>query len=150
MGGPRHNGKRGRGTDKPKIVIALSKTENGTPLFARMKEVDDLKTKILQDFTETFLKNGVQVECDGYQSYLGLNGVNCTSKKYDTVNGDLKWLHRTIGNLKAFLNDTYYGRCTHLQTYLDEFCFRFNHRTKKDELFSRLARAVVTSCVLLS
>ena len=29
VGGATHNGKRGRGTDKAKIVVALSKTENG-------------------------------------------------------------------------------------------------------------------------
>ena len=33
VGGATHNGKRGRGTDKAKIVVALSKTENGAALL---------------------------------------------------------------------------------------------------------------------
>ena len=37
VGGATHNGKRGRGTDKAKIVVALSKTENGTSLFTRIR-----------------------------------------------------------------------------------------------------------------
>lgn len=36
VGGATHNGKRGRGTDKAKIVVALSKTENGAALFTRL------------------------------------------------------------------------------------------------------------------
>lgn len=36
VGGATHNGKRGRGTDKAKIVVALSKTENGAALFTRI------------------------------------------------------------------------------------------------------------------
>lgn len=98
MGGPGRSRNRGRCTDKPKIVIALSKTENDT-LFTRMKVVDDLKTKTLQDFTNIFLRNGTHIECGSYHSYLGSTGVNCTSMKYDAVNGDLKWLHRAISNL---------------------------------------------------
>lgn len=136
MGGPRRSGNRGRCTDKPKIVIALSKTENDT-LFTRMKVVDDLKTKTLQDFTNIFLRNGTHIECGSYHSYLGSTGVNCTSMKYDAVNGDLKWLHRAISNFWGVLNGTYHGRYAQLQTYLDE-------------LFSRLVRAVATSCALLS
>ena len=37
IGGATHNGKRGRGTDKAKIVVALSKTENGAALFTRIR-----------------------------------------------------------------------------------------------------------------
>ena len=47
-------------------------------------------------------------------------------EKYET--GYLHWLHKAISNLKAFLLGTYHGRCTQLQSYLDEFCFRFNRR----------------------
>lgn len=41
VGGNSHNGKRGRGADKPKIVVALSKSANDTALYARMKVVDN-------------------------------------------------------------------------------------------------------------
>ena len=43
VGGCRHEGKRGRGTTKPKIVVALSKTENGAAIFTRMKVVENFK-----------------------------------------------------------------------------------------------------------
>ena len=73
-----------------------------------------------------------------------LSGVALDAKKYEP--GDLHWLHKAISNLKAFLLGTYHGRCTQLQAYLDEFCFRFNRRKTGDQIFMRLARAVATSC----
>ena len=39
VGGATRNGKRDRGTDKAKIVVALSKTENGAALFTRIQVV---------------------------------------------------------------------------------------------------------------
>ena len=143
-GGASHSGKRGRGTDKAKIVVALSKTENGAALFTRMQVVDDVTSKTLQQVVDETVAPGSKIECDGYRSYRNLSGVELDAKKYEP--GDLHWLHKAISNLKAFLLGTYHSRCTQLQAYLDEFCFRFNRRKTGDQIFSCLARAVATSC----
>lgn len=150
LGGPCSGGKRGRGTDKAKVVVALSKTEDNIPLFAHMQVVENLQTKTLQEFIDQHLAQGTILQCDGFSSYKGLTGVACDAKVFDPSNGDLKWLHKAISNLKAFLLGTYHGRCTKLQPYLDEFCFRLNRRHVAHQLFPRLARAVATSCPLLS
>ena len=147
VGGPSHNGKRGRGTDTSKAVAAISKTEDGIPLFVRMKVVDDLKGKTLQQIVDQYFVKQTKVECDGYRSYRSLENVTLSYKLYET--GDLHWLHTVISNFKAFLMGTYHGRCVHLQSYMDEFCFRFNRRNTPNQLFFRLIRAVATSCVLL-
>lgn len=148
IGGPSHNGKRGRSTDKPKIVVALSKTENNAALFARMKVVENIQGQTLQQIVDQYFTPDTKVECDGYRSYLNLKGVHMDLKKYQV--GDLHWLHKAISNLKAFLLGTYHGRCTKLQSYLDEFCFCFNRRMTGDQIFLRLARALATSCGALS
>ena len=148
IGGNSHNGKRGRGTDKPKIVVALSKSTNGAALYARMKVVENIQGKTLQQIVDQYIVPGSKAECDGYRSYLNLDGVQLEPKKYEV--GDLHWLHKAISNLKAFLIGTYHGRCTKLQAYLDEFCFRFNRRMTGDQVFLRLTRAIATSCGVLS
>lgn len=43
-----------------------------------------------------------------------------------------------------------YNEATKLQTYLDEYCFRFNRRMTGNQIFLRLTRAVATSCSVLS
>ena len=148
VGGPSHNGKRGRGTDKAKIVVAVSKTANSAPLFTRMKVVDNVQGKTLQEIIDQYFVPKTKVECDGYRSYLNLEGVELNAKKYET--DDLHWVHKAISNLKAFLQGTYHGRCTKLQAYLDEYCFRFNRRMTGNQIFLRLTRAVATSCSVLS
>ena len=147
IGGATHNGKRGRGTDKAKIVVALSKTENGAALFTRMQVVEDVAGGTLQQVVDETVAPGSKIECDGYRSYRNLSGVALDAKKYET--GYLHWLHKAISNLKAFLLGTYHGRCTQLQAYLDEFCFRFNRRKTGNQIFMRLTRAVAASCAQL-
>ena len=147
VGGASRGGKRGRGTDKAKIVVALSKTENGAALFTRMQVVDDVTGGTLQQVVNKAVAPGTKIKCDGYKSYRSLSGVTLDAKKYEP--GDLHWLHKAISNLKAFLLGTYHGRCRQLQAYLDEFCFRFNRRKTGDQIFCRLARAVATSCAQL-
>ena len=75
VGGCCHEGKRGRGTATPKIVVALSKTENGAALFARMKVVENVKGQTLQQIVDKYFAAGTRVVCDGDRSYLNLNGV---------------------------------------------------------------------------
>ena len=147
VGGATRNGKRDRETDKAKIVVALSKTENGAALFTRMQVVEDVTGGTLQQVVDETIAPGSKIECDGYKSYRNLSSVALDAKKYES--GDLHWLHKTISNLKAFLLGTYHGRCQQLQAYLDEFCFRFNRRKTGDQIFIRMTRAVATSCVLL-
>ena len=147
VGGASHGGKSVRGTYKAKIVVALSKTENGAALFTRMQVVEDVTGGTLQQVVNKAVAPGAKIECDGYKSYRSLSGVELDAKKYEP--GDLHWLHKAISNLKAFLLGTYHGRCRQLQAYLDEFCFRFNRRKTGNQIFSRLARAVATSCAQL-
>ena len=96
---------------------------------------------------EKYELSGIVEMDDGYRSYKNLSGVELDAKKYEP--DDLNWLHKAISNLKALLLGTYHGRCTQLQAYLDEFCFRFNRRKTGNQIFMRLTRAVATSCAQL-
>ena len=114
VGGATRNGKRGRGTDKAMIVVALSKTENGAALFARMHVVEDVTGGTLQQVVDEAVAPGSKVKCDGYRSYQNLSGVELDAKTYEP--GDLHWLHKAISNLKAFLLGTYHGCCQRIWT----------------------------------
>ena len=148
LGAPRRGKKRGRGTERRKMAVAVSKDEKEHPLFLRLQMIPNIKRETLQSVINNHVKPGSSVECDGYRSYPGLENVSVDASKYET--SDLKWVHIAIGNFKAFLLGTYHGSCGRYQPYLDEFCFRFNRRFHPSQLFSRLSRAVATSCVLLN
>ena len=109
--------------------------------------MEDVTSKTLQQVVDETVAPDSKIECDGYRSYKNLSGVELDAKKYEP--DDLHWLHKAISNLKAFLLGIYHGRCTQLQSYLDEFCFRFNRRKTGDQIFLRLTRAVAASCAQL-
>src|SRR5205085_6583965 len=51
----------------------------------------------------------------------------------------LPWTHRVFANLKRWALGVYHGlRRKHLQTYLDEFVFRFNRRRARHAAFRSL------------
>lgn len=102
----------------------------------------------MQEIIDQYFAPQTKVECNGYRSYMNLEGVELNAKRYET--NDLHWLHKAISNLKAVLLATYHGRCTNLQAYLDEYCFCFNRRMTGNQIFLRLTRAVATSCGILS
>ena len=99
----------------------------------------------MKKFVDKNLETGSVVETDGFRSYRKPLADNYTHQAED-FNPDsehLKWLHRIIGNAKAFINGTYHGISSkHLQMYLSEFCYRFNRRSFGGDIFDRLLVAI--------
>jgi len=151
FGRPKKGGKRGRGTTKTKVVVAVSKDDKGKPEYAKMQVVPDLKGKTIGKFAKVCIEEGSVVQTDAYRSYR-----KPMSEKYlheyqvfDADSGMLKWLHTIVGNAKAFVSGTFHGLGRkHMQSYLDEYCYRFNRRYMGGDVFSRLGLAVIRSSIL--
>ena len=151
FGKPKRGGKRGRGTAKIKVLVAVSKGEKGKPQFAKMQVVPNLKGKTIGDFAKRSITEGSIVQSDAYRSYrkpLAEKHLH----EYEVFDADsdiLHWLHIIVGNAKAYVLGTYHGLAKkHLQSYLDEFCYRFNRRFFQGEIFGRLLSAVASSTTL--
>jgi transposase-like protein len=146
--------KRGRGTDKSKVIVAVSLTEDGKPKYVRMKVVDNFRAKTIEDFAEKYIEKGSKIITDGFKSYKSQPLKNDYFVEYDVVPSDdrlskLKWLHTIISNAKAFVLGTFHGlKSQDLQLYLDEFCYRFNRRYMPHLTFDKLINsAIVTPSV---
>ena len=56
----------------------------------------------------------------------------------------LPWIHILIGNVKSFIRGTYHGVShKHLQSYLSEFCYRFNRRFFENQMTDH----ILTACL---
>lgn len=150
FGAPSEGGKRGRGTEKTKVLVGLSLNKKGHPLYLKMKVVPDIKGETLIDFAEKSIVPGSTISSDAYRSYRVLDNAGY-KHEYQVYNAKetpdhLHWLHTVISNAKAFVGGTFHGLDSkHLQTYLDEFCYRFNRRKFKGEWFSRLISLCATT-----
>jgi transposase-like protein len=151
FGKTKKGGKRGRGTTKTKVLVAISKDEEGKPKYAKMRVVPDLKGKTIAKFTKSCIAEGAAVQSDAYRGFR-----KPLAEKYlheyqvfDAESDMLHWLHIITGNAKAFILGTFHGLGKkHLQCYLNEFCYRFNRRYLHSDIFSRLLYAVTCSSTL--
>ena len=150
FGAPTEGGKRGRGTEKTKVVASLSLSKSGNPLYLKMNVVEDLKASTLSEIACKTIAPGTAVSTDLFRSYiqLGKDGYLHLPQEFNYVDNPdhLKWSHTIISNAKAFIAGTYHGLCPkHLQPYLDEFCYRFNRRKFNGQLFNRLLHACAST-----
>ncbi|MCZ8515171.1 IS1595 family transposase [Paenibacillus filicis] len=153
FGAPTEGGKRGRGTEQTPVLVALSLDKKGCPKYLKMQVIPDVKGTTLVDFAQKYIEEGATIASDRYRSYKALakEGFQHVAKKYDLAeNPDhLKWLHTVISNAKAFIGGTFHGLDPkHLQAYLDEFCYRFNRREFKSELFNRLVQCCISTTTI--
>lgn len=139
-----HGKKRGRDTEKAKIMVAVSKLAEGYPRFAKMAVMPNLKAVTVGKFALKNIVEGTHISSDIAQSYKkGLAEKYFHHfKTFDPSGEELVTLHTFISNFKAFIAGTYHGAYpVHLQLYLDEFCFRFNRHGCRDTMFKRLLNA---------
>ena len=143
--------KRGRGTNKSKVIVAVSLTEDSKPMYARMQVVNNFKAKTIEKFAECYIEKGSKIITDGFRSYKSQKIKKDYFVDYDMASADsedskLKWLHTVISNAKAFILGTFHGlKADDLQLYLDEFCYRFNRRYIPRLMFDKLINSVITT-----
>ncbi len=150
FGAPKSTGKRGRGTDKTSALAAVSLTEQGHPRFLKI-QVSQLDTESVSTVTQQIIRPGSGIHSDALGSFrAALRGAYVHHYQvFDKGSGALRWVHTLISNVKAFLLGTYHGLGKkHLQSYFDEFAFRFNRRFWPNQLFPRLVCAVAASNIL--
>ncbi len=144
-GKTRKGSKRGRGTTKNKIIVAISKDEDGKPQYVKMQVVADLKGKTIARFAKNSIAEGTTVQTDAYRSYRKPLAEKCLHEYqvFDADSDMLKWLHTIVSNAKAFVAGTFHGLGKkHLQSYLDEYCYRFNRRNMGSMIFDGTVKKI--------
>lgn len=69
FGGPTVGKKRGRGTEKAKVFVALSLDERGNLHFLKMKVTKNIKQAAVKSFAEANIAPSSTIRSDGYRSY---------------------------------------------------------------------------------
>ena len=109
FGAPTVGQKRGRGTEKAKVFVALSLNESGNPLYLKMMVAPNLKRESVKKFARSAFAENSIIRSDGYRSYIpALEGCTHEHKPYDPNSGLLHWLHVVISSAKAFILGTYH------------------------------------------
>jgi transposase-like protein len=149
-------GKKGRGvtaSDKKSLVIGavevlVYRTKTGKKKERtgriRLAMIPDASGKILGDFLDKNAEPKSRIRTDGWAGYSEtalsefIHHVRVIGKD-QLAHKRLPHIHRAFGNLKTWLNGTHHGvEPKHLQSYLDEFTFRYNRRETPMAAFQSL------------
>lgn len=155
IGGTKQGGKRGRGAVKSIVIIAVEVKEPLGFGRIRMRHIPDASGSNLLPFVSDVAVLGSAIHTDGWRGYNGLSALGFThdvtiqSSLDDLAHVSMPGVHRVASLLKRWILGTHQGSVVpeHLQSYLEEFTFRFNRRTSRSRglVFRRLLeRAVAT------
>jgi transposase-like protein len=155
VGGVEHGGKRGRGTAKSVVVIAVEVLAPKGFGRLRMRHVPNASGTNLLPFVCDVVAPGSTVRTDGWDGYNDLpkhgymRQKTVLSSSDDPAHVAMPGVHRVASLLKRWILGTHQGSVTpdHLQSYLEEFTFRFNRRASRSRglVFRRLLEQAVTT-----
>jgi transposase-like protein len=124
IGGPTTGGKRGRGTEKAIVIVAVEKRNNHAGRV-RLRCIENVTGTSLIGFIKNTVEIGSTIVTDDFPGYANVFRHGYKHK----IDENLKLAHLVISNLKTWIKGTFHGVSEkHLQAYLNEYTFRFNRR----------------------
>lgn len=155
IGGVKHDGKRGRGAKKAIVLISLEIKQPKGFGRVRMRQVADASDASLRPFVCDTVAPGSIVHTDGWTGYnrLAQSGYvherTIMNSSGDPAHVAMPGVHRIASLLKRWILGTHQGSVSdeHLQSYLEEFTFRFNRRTSRSRglVFRRLLEQIAVT-----
>jgi transposase-like protein len=151
--GGEEQGAHGRQTET-KALIAVAVEEDGRGIGRiRLRRIPDASAGSLTPFVQDAVEPGSVVHTDGWLGYSPLEGSGYRHKitflkgHSKTASELMPRVHLAVSLLKRWLLGTHQGGVSleHLDSYLDEFTFRFNRRKSRSrgKLFFRLLEQAV-------
>jgi transposase len=147
VGGKRRNGKRGRGAGNKTCVVGA--VERGGKVIAIAST--DASSKTLHGVAKEYILPDSIVYTDEWRGYNGLGNINGYEHRRinhsagvyvvgtthtNTIEGFWSLVKRGIGGVYHSVSKKY------LQTYLDEYSFRYNRRNNGQPMFTSLLEQV--------
>lgn len=147
-----HKGKRGRGA-AGKALVLIAVEDKGKPSIGRirMQIIEDATSKNLLKAIEDMVEKNSVIQTDELKSYemLEKHGYKHVIIKKDLSKqiDSTPLVHRIASLLKRWILGTHQGgiHLENLQSYLDEYVFRFNRRTSlsRGKLFYRVIQGML-------
>lgn len=139
-------GGHGRSPQGKMLVAGAVEVTDGGPRRVRLAAIADFSARSLLAFIKANLAPAATARTDGWSGYAGASDIAHDPHVIGPMAAHivLPWTHRVFANLKTWALGVYHGlRQQHLQSYLDEFTFRFNRRRTRHAAFRSLLAIAV-------
>lgn len=153
LGGRSNTRSMGKSPVEGKVqVLVMVESENMKAGNLVLQVLSDSKIMTIQGAVRERIDAdppGHTIRTDALGRHHGLRSlghyVNMTKMSKKELDTKMACLSLAISHLKRFLKGTYHHFCrTHIQSVLDEFCYRWNRRHLNKQITSHL----ITACVL--
>lgn len=107
----------------------------------RLQAIPSNAAEHIHAFVRANIKPGTTLLSDGHRSYLDLDGYRHDVRVVGRMAGHvaLPWIHRVFSLMKRWGLGTYHGlRRRHVDTYLNEYIFRYNRRFYRHVSFEKI------------
>ena len=142
--GGQEEGVVGRKNKKKKLVVfAIEKKGRGVNrMYGQL--IEHSSAKELGAFMKSNIELSANIKTDNWTGYkpLAKDFGNLTQILSGEKGGNFPELHRVIMGFKSWLRGMHH-RVIHLQSYIDEYCYRFNRSNTKEGLFENLILRMV-------
>lgn len=125
---------------KSAVLLAVEDIGSGRTGNIRMEVIEDFTADKMELGIDNMITNDAQLKSDNHKSYIKMKK---NGKKIETGMSNkgllLDQLHKQIMCFKIWLRGTHHG-CSkaYLQTYIDEYVFRFNRRNNRAFIFNSI------------
>ena len=132
-----------RGTNQAKPRRKRAKYLDTRSGRIRLAAIPDNSAASIEAFVRANVKTGTTLLTDGHRSYPGLTDYRHDPRTVGKMAGHivLPWVHRVFALMKRWGLGTYHGlRSKHIDSYLNEFVFRYNRRFYRHVSFETILR----------
>lgn len=144
--GGQEEGVVGRKNGKKKLVVfAIEKKGRGVSrLYGKV--ISKSSAKELGAFMKENIDLDAEVKTDYWSGYKPLKKdfINLTQVLSGQKGGNFPELHRVIMGFKGWLRGIHH-KTTHLQSYIDEYTYRFNRSNMKENIFENLMNRMMNT-----
>ena len=137
---------------KTPVAVMAGTSQAGGLTTVHMQALGQVCSLSLEGAAQEAIAPGADVVTDGLYAYRDLPSLGYRHR-YQVLESpqdaavSLPWVHVIISNFKRWVLDIFHGVSPkHLQSYLDEFCYRLNRRRNRIDLFRR----ILNRCVLFT
>jgi hypothetical protein len=137
VGGPEEDLPGRSKGNKTEVVMAIERVGKGIGrCYAQV--IPSAESIELGAFFDKHISPDAQINTDGWTGYSPLKREYPLLEQKKSEKGtSFPHLHRQIMMFKAWLRGIHH-RCKNLQTYLNEYCYRFNRLNSMDTIFDNL------------
>lgn len=143
--GEQEEGVKGRkNKNKKLVIISIEKAEKGVKrLYARHIQKMDKAT--VKGFIKDHIAQEAAITTDAFATYRSLSKEmpNLQTKPSGKKGSNFEAIHRVIMGLKGWLRGIH-GHAELLQSYLDEYSYRYNRHRMKEGIFENLMQRMIS------